>query len=264
MKKHLGLIVIAMIAVFASGAYALDNIINIHINDVNGVPVAPYAVGTPVEIRGVVTAEFTNGTNTYIRAFVQDATGGINIYKSGLTAGCYLQVGNDVTVAGTIGQYNGLTQVMITSYTIHSSGNPLPAPLQITADDHVATFRPDYTEPNEGRLIKIKGVKIIGTGYTGWPLWKSTTYSINDSLNTGSSTKTLLYVYGGSGCAVHPLINTNTPAGGFDVIGILTQFDSTSPYTAGYQISPRGPADIIVPPTDALPSSWGRVKAMYK
>ena len=35
------------------------------------------------------------------------------------------------------------------------------------------------------------------------------------------------------------------PPATFDVMGILTQFDNSSPYTSGYQITPRYASDII-------------------
>ena len=220
---------------FAAGAaLALDNIVDIHVNDVNGNPVAPYAVGTTVNIQGVITADYTLPTVTYSRAYIQDETGGINIYKAG-THTCFV-VGDNVTISGTIGFYNGSTEVVYTSYTINSSSNPVPAPLVITIPQLNSTFQPDYKEPNEGRLIRINNVTIPGGGGN----WASANYTISDGVNTG-----LLYIYNGSGCAAHPLIGQPIPSGAFDVVGILTQYKSTSPYTSVYQISPRYVWDII-------------------
>ena len=252
--------IIAMIAVFASGAYALDNIGDIHINDANGAPVHPYAIGDTVNIQGIITAEFTTATiTTYSRAFIQDATGGINIYKYASSPDpdhiCFL-VGDNVSIGGHIEQYNGMVEVIIWNCTINSHGNPVPAPKVLTVSDMINTFDPlTYREPNEGRLIRINQVTITGTG-----TWSSKNWMITDDAAVSDT----LYVYGGSGCAVHPLIGTPLPVGYFDVIGVLSQFDASVPRTAGYQISPRGPADIIAPPTEVLPSSWGKVKAMYR
>jgi phosphatidylserine/phosphatidylglycerophosphate/cardiolipin synthase-like enzyme len=236
MKKALVLVGLGLVVLFAAGsALALDNIVNIHVNDANGNPAAPYAVGTTINIQGVITAEFTMSTVTYSRAFIQDETGGINLYKAG-THTCFA-VGDSVTITGTIGSYNGTTEAVYTSYTISSSANPIPAPLVITIPELNGTFQPDYKEPNEGRLIRINNLTIPGAS-GNWAA--STNYTISDGVNTGT-----LYVYNGSGCAAHPLIGQPIPTGVFDVVGILTQFKTTSPYTSGYQISPRFVWDII-------------------
>jgi len=254
MKKTLVLVGVGLIMLFAAGAsLALDNIAAIHVNDANGVPAAPYAIGAAVSIRGIITAEFTTSTVTYTRSFIQDETGGINIYKVG-THICF-NLGDDVSIEGTIAQYNGMTEVMITSYTINSSGNPLPAPKIITVAELIATFQGNFTEPDEGRLIRIKNVTIPGAAGN----WSSKNFSITDGVNTDT-----LYVYGGAGCAVHPLIGTPVPTVAFDVIGILTQFDNNSPYVSGYQISPRGPGDIIIPPTAVENTTWGRIKTQFR
>ena len=147
---------------------------------------------------------------------------------------------------------------MITSYVINSHGNPVPAPKLITVAQLIGTFQPDYSEPDEGRLIRINCVTIPGAAGN----WSSKNWTITDA--TGTDT---LYVYGGAGCAVHPLIGTPVPTVPFDVIGILTQFDNNSPYISGYQISPRGLGDIIVPGTcgtPVTPTTWGRVKSLFR
>ncbi|MBN1504114.1 MAG: hypothetical protein JW952_03535 [Candidatus Eisenbacteria bacterium] len=253
MKKGLILLSTGLLVLFAAGAaLAYDSIGAIHVNDANGNPVAPYAVGTAVSIRGIITAEFTTATVTYTRAFIQDETGGINIYKSGEHI-CF-SPGEDVTIEGTIAQYQGLTEVLITSYVINGCGCPLPAPKVITVSQLNGTFLPDYTEPDEGKLIRINCVTIPGA--TG--NWSSKSWTITDV--TGSGT---LYVYGGSCCAVHSLIGTPVPVGPFNVVGILTQYDSSDPRTAGYQISPRGLCDIEVPGTPVESATWGRIKTLF-
>jgi DNA/RNA endonuclease YhcR with UshA esterase domain len=254
MKKALVLVSVGLVMLFAAGvALALDQIVNIHVNDVNGVPVAPYAVGTVVNIEGIITAEFTTASVSYSRGFIQDETGGINYYYTG-THVCFA-LGDDVSITGTIAQYNGMTEVMISSYTINSHGNPLPAPKLITVADLIGTFQANYTEPDEGRLVKIGNVTVPGASGN----WSSKNFSINDGANTDT-----LYIYGGSGCAVHPLIGTPVPTGLFCVIGILTQFDTNSPYISGYQISPRVVPDIILGQTAVENATWGRIKSLFR
>ena len=260
MKKALVLIGVSLVMLFAAGvAVALDNIVNIHVNDATGYPAPPYAYGTPISIRGIITAEFTTSTVTYTRAFIQDATGGINLYKKAGTGNhiCF-NIGDDVSIEGAVAFYRGLTEDSILSYTINSSGNPVPAPKVITIPQLNGTFLADYTEPDEGRLIKIGPVTITGM-LPSDTLWASKNWNITDGVNTG-----ILYIYGGSGCAVHPLIGTKVPVGPFCVIGILTQYKTPGPYTSGYQISPRVVPDIIVGPTAVENATWGRIKSLFR
>lgn len=251
MKKRLTLVGVGLfVLLLAGGASAqYDPIINYHGNDVNGVA---DSIGATVHMRGTITAEFTTSTVTYMRAFLQDATAGINLYKYGMHT-CFL-MGDDVEIWGTIGQYNGLTEAMPDSFVIHGGGGILPE-LIITIAELNNSFKADYTEPNEGRLIKIKEVTVVTTATE----WSSGSWTITDGVNSGT-----LYIYGGSGCAIHPLIGQPIPTVPFDVMGILTQYDYSSPYTSGYQISPRGPWDIIIPPTPVENATWGKIKSLFR
>jgi hypothetical protein len=250
----ISLVGIGLILLFTAGvALALDNIVAIHVNDANGVPVAPYDTGTVVNIRGIITAEFTGPWNQYTRAFIQDETGGIQIYKSDEHV-CF-GLGDDVSITGTIGQYLGATEVHITSYTINSTGNSLPEPKTITVAELIGTFQGDYTEPDEGRLVRIRNVTIPGASGT----WSSKAFPITDGVATDT-----LYVFSIAGCAVHPLIGTAVPTEVFDVVGIVNQYNIWSSNTSGYEISPRGLGDITVPATAVENTTWGRIKNMFR
>ena len=45
---------------------------------------------------------------------------------------------------------------------------------------------------------------------------------------------------------------TPTPAGTFSVVGVLGQFDTSSPFDSGYQLFPRALADITVSGASAI------------
>jgi hypothetical protein len=249
MKKRLALFGVGLLMLLIAGtASAYDPIINYHGNDVNGVA---DSIGAAVNMRGTITAEFTTSTANYMRAFLQDGTAGINLYKYGMHT-CFL-MGDDVEIWGVIAQYNGLTEAMPDSFVIHGGGGYLPE-LIITIPELNGSFKLDFTEPHEGRLVKIKEVWTTETGN-----WASGSYTITDGVNSGT-----MYIYGGSGCAIHPLIGQPIPAIPFDVVGILTQYDWSSPHTSGYQISPRGPWDIVIPPTAVEESTWGRIKTLFR
>ena len=81
-----------------------------------------YAVGATVTVTGIVTNAGELGTIRYI----QDATAGIGIYDSDVT---YFQPGDNVTVTGTMDNYNQLLEIKdITSHSVNSQGNVQPDP----------------------------------------------------------------------------------------------------------------------------------------
>ncbi len=204
-------------------------IVDLHINDSQGVPAAPYQIGATVTISGIITADFS-ATQTNI--FVQDATGGVCVYRAFRSFN--YQLGDSVAVTGTITQFRGLVEISpdTTKYVVYSSGNILPSPLLLTAHDVNETFNTDtYTEPNEGRLVRLNGV---------------TYNAVNGTV--GDAT--------GSASVFVP--NTWTaPSGTFDLIGILKQYKPGTPapgapYTSNYEVDPRIPSDIIALPGPVL------------
>ncbi len=200
-------------------------IVAIHVNDANGVAAAPYAAGTEATETGIVTA---NLSSTRTDVFVQDVTGGVDIYNPALP-GITLAPGDSITVTGSVTQFRGLIELTADFSLLvrHATGRPVPDPLVMTCADLNATFHADYTEPNEGRLVRVNG----GT-------YNATTSTITDA----SGTATIF-------------IPTSFPAvpSVFDAIGILKQYKPGTPapgapYTADYELCPRTPDDIIPHP----------------
>ena len=105
---------------------------------------------------GTVTVNWS-GTNTDF--YVQDGTAGIDCFAYGAPP-VTLAAGDSVLVTGSITQFRGLTEIQpdFSLLQVLATGRPAPEPLVLTCADVNATFRPDYTEPNEGRLIRINGV----------------------------------------------------------------------------------------------------------
>ena len=200
-------------------------IIDLHINDSQGVPASPYQIGATVTISGVITSD---GNPTGTDLYVQDATAGINVFS--FSRAYDYQVGDSITLTGSIFQHRGTTEVLPDSARtfILAHGCKLPAPLLLTAADVNQTFNDDYSEPNEGRLVRMNGV----------------TYN--------SANQTLTDVTGTTGGYISG--SWNIPAGTFDLIGILKQYKPgttstlTPPYTADYEVVPRAQDDIIVSP----------------
>lgn len=204
-------------------------IVALHVNDASGVPVAPYAVGSEATVTGIVTANLsTLRTDVY----VQDGTAGINLYNPAL-APVTLVPGDSITVTGSILQFRGLTELQpdFNLLTVHASGRPVPEPEVMTCAELNATFQPDYTEPDESRLIRINGV---------------TYNSVNSTISDATGTA-LIFIP----------ISYPAPPAVFDAVGILKQYKPgvtapPPPYTTDYEIAPRTPDDIIAHPGPIL------------
>ena len=134
----------------------LVQILDVHVNDASGVCAAPYQVGSEATVSGIVTA---NLSSTRTSVYVQDATAGVNLFNAALPP-ITLAPGDSITVTGSILQFRGLTELQpdFTLLVRYATGRPVPDPLIMTCAQLNATFQPDYTEPNEGRLVRINGV----------------------------------------------------------------------------------------------------------
>ena len=194
----------------------------VHVNNASGVPVAPYAVGSEATVTGIVTA---NLSDTRTDVYVQDGTAGVDLFNASLGP-ILLAPGDSITVTGSILQFRGLTEIQpeFPLLVRHATGRPVPEPAVLTCADVNATFHPDFTEPNEGRLVRLNGV---------------TYNSVNSTISDASGTTNVF------------IPNTYPPTPSvFDLIGILKQFKPGTPapgppYTADYEVTPRTPSDII-------------------
>ncbi len=220
------LFLLTIVSIFAAQGYAqIADIIDLHHNDANGVPAAPYNIGSSVTIEGIVTC----GTNVYsssnFEIYLQDATAGVNAFQY-QSMPADVNVGDRLRIRGKIAQYRGLTEVsdIIEVKVLERNLTP-PPPLMLTCKQLDNSFAADFSEPNEGRLVRINNVHVVSESQ---PL-----YTIADE-----SGQCLLYI--------DPDTKLDVPPGAFSVIGVLKQYDSSAPYTDGYEISPRFASDFIL------------------
>jgi phosphatidylserine/phosphatidylglycerophosphate/cardiolipin synthase-like enzyme len=200
-------------------------------NDGRGVPLL---LGKLVTIRGIVTVSSQFGGPSY----VQDVSGGIAVFDNSFQAAVTL--GDEVTLTGTASQYFGLTELQqVTLHHIHSSGNEM-SPVVVTAQQ-IADDGRDGIEQYEGQLVRLNRVVVRDT--TGQPItvWEvgggqaGTNYELSDS--TGTVTLRIDKDV--------DIVRAFAPTGTFDAIGVVGQYKPDTPYVGGYQIQPRGRADII-------------------
>jgi phosphatidylserine/phosphatidylglycerophosphate/cardiolipin synthase-like enzyme len=189
-------------------------------------------VGAAVSVTGIVT----NGTEmgSSVR-YIQDSQAGIAIYP-GVDWASWPAAplrGDLVTVSGVITEFNGLLEIgpTLTAVTVNSSNNTLPTN-QLVTPNMIA-------EAYEGELVTVDNVVF---DLAGSVISANSTYSYLASGQSG-----VIYIRAGS-----VLVGTNLPASAITLVGIVSQFDATAPFDAGYQILPRDENDFILPPGVAI------------
>jgi predicted extracellular nuclease len=122
---------------------------------------SPY-VGQYVQTTGIVTADFQGESKRGF--FLQDPNGddnpatsdGIFIYDRWP----YVDVGDELLVKGYVSEYYGLTEFYYPYYTIVSSDNPIPAPIELNPpfDDYDSDV---YYEALECMLVSVSDMKVV-------------------------------------------------------------------------------------------------------
>ena len=197
----------------------------------------PDLLDSTVTVTGIVTSPnfvpIASGKPA-ISYYIQDETGGINVFRDGLPDTLKLNIGNLVKVKGKIFQYNGLTEIIPDSLdpfgniTILKPDSVPPNPVKIS----IAQFLSN-PEKYEGMLIKIDTLwKKSGT----WP-------------GAGSNANIIVYDKD-SNLPIVLRIDADTDIDGspeprypISVVGIAGQFHTTRKDT-GYQLIPRFMTDI--------------------
>lgn len=192
--------------------------------DANGLPVHLYHLA---RLRGIVTVSTGVFSITNYDFYMQDNTGGINIFDYDYTAdSTQYEQGDSLDVVGTINVYNGKVEITNFKARVLSSGNPLPAPIEINIED--------MGEEYESRLISFDNVSLVsGT----WLTAPDTSYNL--TINDGSG-DLLMRIVGTTDIGGNP-----EPGWPVTLIGIGGQYDFSAPYFEGYQIQPRSYADFI-------------------
>ena len=215
---------------FVAGTITIDSL---HSVDENGrsVYMRYYA-----KISG--TATVNNGTfsTSSLDVYLQDATGGINLFKQGADSITFT-LSNNYTVSGKIDQYNGKLEIIPdnagTDITDNGAGT-VPEPAVKTIAELLAD-----PEKYEGMLVKILDATVISGS---WPsTGSSSSLTISDDKGTSSLTMRI-----DSDTDIDGSVEGMYPV---TVTGVMGQYDYSSPYTSGYQILPRSTADLAWTPS---------------
>jgi phosphatidylserine/phosphatidylglycerophosphate/cardiolipin synthase-like enzyme len=182
---------------------------------------AARAAGTGiVTIAGIAT----NGAEFGSARYMQDNTGGIDLYSSTLLAS--VNRGDSLLVTGTLSRYNNLLELAVTTVTVVSSGHNLPAPII-----HLVS---QYADSIQSHLIEIDSVTFANAGST---FSGSTNYTITA---TGLAGQIRIN-------AASSLVGQLIPTGTVKLTGILSQFCSApaTGCTSGWQLLLRDYASDI-------------------
>ena len=174
-------------------------------------------IGANVTITGIVT----NGDELGVIRYIQDNTAGMALYDASLSS---FQRGDEVTVSGTLVDYNGLLEMNpVNSNSINSSGNTVSP--QIVTPNQIG-------ESTESELVQIDNV-IFNNG--GAVFTANTIFDFTSNNQTGR-----IYIKTG-----HTLVGRLIPMGPVTLIGISSQHTYSVPPVGDYQILPRDTNDIV-------------------
>lgn len=188
-------------------------------NDADG---NPDSLNVACQLQGIVYGIDFRGGSGYSFTLI-DATDGINVFGfNDVPSGYVVNEGDEIRAVGTIGFFNGLTELIVDSIEVISTGNTLKTPTIVTT----------LGESTESDLIKIEAVTLVDP--TQWAMTGSFNVDVRNATDT-------LVMRIDSDCDIS---GQPAPTGWFNVTGIGGQFDNSSPYDEGYQIFPRYQADI--------------------
>ncbi len=199
------------------------NIADVTTTDANGVA---DSLDVKTILYGVVYSDDFDENNGY-SFFVYDNTGGINVFNFSDVSGYTPTRGDSLMMLGEIGQFRGLTELIVDSISVLSTGITLKQPQLVSVLD----------ESTEGEYIQMDNWVFVDT--TQW-----TTGSGSGGFNVDITNGTDTFVMRID--AATDLYNMAIPTTDtFTVIGAGAQFSFSSPALDGYQIFPRDSADII-------------------
>lgn len=179
-----------------------------------------------VTVRGVVL----NGPEMGTIRYLQDNTGGIAAYNSGLSS---VNRGDSVIINGPLTDYKALLEIATTTL-----GNPTPVTYTalgtgITQTPSVITV-PNFGENVESRLIKFIGCTFGTTGTFS----NNTNYTVTTSSGQFVARVT---------STVSNLMGSPIPTGTVNIVGIGSQYCATGgTCNTGYQLALRDMADITI------------------
>jgi hypothetical protein len=208
--------------------------------------------GQMVVVSGTLTGPdyvFTSSTSSTASWYLQDATGGANIY--GGKKGNYRTLGRNYIIRGRVTEYNGVTEIAADSMIVKlGTVNSLIA-------SRTLIYNQLLGESIEGQLASVEGTIGSIPAYAGG--------GYNMEMRNGNA-PIAVRIAEISGFDLSPM----TYGAKIRATGIVSQYDKTAPYNSGYQLVPRFAQEyfyngVLYPPdieilTDSIaPSASGQI-----
>jgi hypothetical protein len=140
---------------------------------------------------------------------------GVKVFSSS-DRGYNVTDGDSLHIWGIVTEGLGVTEFLVDSIFVISSGNATLTPTVITSA---------LTENNEGSFIRINNVSLANATQ-----WTGAGTGFNVDITNGSTTWQLRIDDATN------LFTQAAPTGSFNVYGFGSQFDNSSPFTTGYQL----------------------------
>jgi len=252
MKKNLVLLLILFSVVSFSFAAITNISVLLECDDQGGI----LHNAVVYTIQGVVTT--INLDPTALQFYMQDATGGVQVYKSGSSAyysSKGLSVGKEITVTGSCSQYYSMVEITPSAeldITMIGDGT-LPTPEVITIADLQELTVADQARFNKrGKLVELHNIYKANpkpSGGTDWPTLGNNSNAYYIAIGSEAATPTgILRFDKETDC------DENTePFYPQNVRGIFTQNDTT-PFFQVFQIQPTAYADFT--PYSSVVGDW--------
>lgn len=185
----------------------------------------PDSIDVTCEIEGLVYGVNLT-TNGVLFALIDGNNDGITVFNGDTDFGYTVNEGDQLKVQGSIGFFNGLTELIADTIFMVTPNLTMETPTVVTALD----------ETTESQLVSLLGVTFVDVAQ-----WGGGTSGFNVDVTDGTNTYEIRI-----DAEVDLFSSTWTPDANatYKITGIGGQFDNTSAYDEGYQLLPRYTADI--------------------
>jgi len=161
---------------------------------------------------------------------IHDGTAGIGIFNNNTDFEYVVTPGDEITVEGTIDQFNGLTQIAIDALTVNSSENDIQEFKEVN----------NLSENTESENVLFNGLSI-----TDESRWLGDGSSFNVEFETVNGETVIVRIDNNTPLANIPFSDLGTADATFQVLGIGGQYDSEVPLDEGYQLFPMMVSDVM-------------------
>ena len=180
-------------------------------------------VGAPLQVTGTVTTPdfgYNNG-----QFYMQDATGGIQIYYSGVGGGnteTPFAATQNLTIVGEMDEYNNSLQIAPNAYTINAAQSNLPDPVILKGEV-------DWSADSEYQGMRVTLENMVLPESSEWP-----TTAISSSSGFSSALLGTMEQYGSEEYVVRIdrgesyFDGSERPSGNFNITGVMGQFRETT------------------------------------